>query len=110
MPTEQAEDSKLWSAADLKIPDTEDIKGIRTYTCQGHCLNEHGEPLANTEAHVSRSSWILGAINSEIVYLSQSSRPTQTDDEGNLTIVLLATNMTVPTVAINGAGLLETLL
>lgn len=105
MPTEQAEASKLWSAADLKIPTTEDMEGIRTYTFRAHCFNEHGTSLANTEAHASRSR----IINSEIVYLSQSSRPTQTDGGGNLTIVLPATNVTVPTVAINGAGSLETL-
>ncbi|KAL6408491.1 hypothetical protein AUP68_08348 [Ilyonectria robusta] len=106
VPTEQAEASKLWSAADLKIPTTEDMEGIRTYTFRAHCFNEHGASLANTEAHASRSR----IINGEIVYLSQSSRPTQTDGGGNLTIVLPATNVTVPTVAINGAGSLETLL
>lgn len=110
MPTEQADDSKLWPAADLKILDLEDVKEIRPYTCQVHCLNEHGTPSANTAVPVSRSSQICGAINGEIVYLSQSTRPAQTDDGDNLTIVLPATDMTVSTVAINGAGLPETFL
>jgi len=104
----QPGDSKLWTSADMKIPDPEDIKDVNTYTCHVHCVNAQGAPLANSNVEVSTSSEIRGAINGEIVYLSQTYKAAQTDEGGNLTIILPANDLTAPTVAVRGTNLAET--
>ncbi|KAI6760389.1 hypothetical protein HG530_009249 [Fusarium avenaceum] len=105
---DQPGDSDLWATSDLRIPDIEEIKDVAAYTCQIRCFDEHGAPLANTDLRVSASSQVRSAIHGEVVYLSQVSRPVQTDEAGSMTIIVPSSDLVVPTLKINGVGLPET--
>ncbi|KAF5988973.1 hypothetical protein FBULB1_1215 [Fusarium bulbicola] len=105
---DQAGDSDLWSCSDLRIPDVEEIKDVTAYTCQIRCTDQEGAPLADTELRISTSSQVRGAIDGEVVYLGQTSRPVQTDGGGNITIIFPSSDLVVPTITIRGSGLPET--
>ena len=103
---QQAGDSKLWTEAELKIPDLEDVQNVNTYTCQVHCRNAQEMPMPHTDVKISTSSQVRGAVNGEITYLSQSPVFVKTDERGDLTIILPANDLATPTVTITGAGVL----
>ncbi|KAF4499693.1 hypothetical protein FAGAP_4144 [Fusarium agapanthi] len=105
---EQAGDSNLWSTSDLRIPDVEEIKDVTAYTCQIQCFDQDGAPMANTELRISTSSEVRSAIHGEVAYLGKAPKRVQTDEGGNVTILLPAADLVVPTMTIAGPGLPDT--
>ena len=102
---QQAGDSKLWSEESFRIPESEEVHDVNTYTCHLHFVDNQNAPQVGSDVKIRSSSQTVASINARVVHLDSAGRDVKTDAKGNLTIIVPASDLQTPNLTISSENI-----
>ncbi len=93
----QDPNSTLWQQRTIKVKGKNFLLDFDSFTTQIHLEDENGTSLPNQTLKITSSEWVYATVNG-LVYSIDKDNPAeiQTDIMGNVTIITMATDVSVP--------------